>query len=350
MQINRWTRRQALWMMSGAIAGASLHACAQAPTTTQSPSSPSSSSSSSGSLSASMAVTTWIGNAPLYIAQEKGFFKDLGLDLTLRVFDSVAQAFPAFTSGQMDGLAPVISEAVTLAAKGADFKIVTIEDTSVGADVVMARNSIGSIKDFKGKKIAVEIGGIGHFFLLQILAEAGLSGKDVTLVNAPPDAAAAAWQAGNIEIAYSYSPFSDKAIAAQKDGRVIYSSKQMPTAIADVYIFSTKFIQSNPKAVAAFVEGNLKGVKFLETDRQEGVAIMAKQLKITPAELDQQLKGIRIPDLKTNIEMLGNANSPTYMLKPITQLAEFLKAQGQIQTVPDLSKLLEPRFVNAIKS
>ncbi len=347
---NRWTRRQTLWMMTGAIAGVGLHACAKPPEapSAQSSSSPAA-SAAGGPVSASMGITTWIGNTPLYIAQEKGYFKDLGLDLQIKVFDTVAQAFPAFTSGQLDGLAPVTSEAVTLASKGVDFKIVTVEDTSLGADVILARNSIQSIKDFKGKKIAVELGGIGHFFLLQILAEAGLTAKDVTLVNTPPDAAAAAFQAGNIEIAYSYSPFSDKAIAAQKDGRVIYSSKQMPTAIADLYIFGTKFIQANPKAIAAFVEGNLKGVDFLKTNRKEGLAIGAAKLKLKPEELDEQLKGIQIPDKALNVAMLGNANSDQYLLKPMTKLAAFLKDQGQIQTVPDLTKVLDPQYVTAMK-
>ena len=349
---HRWTRRQALWMMTGAIAGASAHACAKPPEapSAQSSASPAASGTASGGVAAAtIGITTWIGNTPLYIAQEKGFFKDLGIDVKVKVFDTVAQGFPAFTSGQLDGLAPVTSEAVTLASKGVDFKIVTVEDTSVGADVILARNSIKSIKDFKGKKIAVELGGIGHFFLLQILAEAGLTGKDVTLINTPPDAAAAAFQAGKVEIAYSYSPFSDKAIAAQKDGRVIYSSKQMPTAIADLYIFSSKFVQANPKAIAAFVEGNLKGVEFLKTNRKEGLEIGAAKLKIKPEELDQQLKGIQIPDKTTNVAMLGTASSDQYLLKPMTKLAAFLKDQGQIQTLPDLSKVLEPQYVTAMK-
>lgn len=342
-----WTRRQALWMMTGAAAGVGLHACTKAPETA---STQTTSTADAAPMSASIAITTWIGTTPLYIAQEKGFFKDLGLDLKIRVFDTVAQAFPAFTSGQVEGLAPVTSEAVTLAARGVDYRVVVVEDTSLGADVILARNSIASVKDFKGKKIAVEQGGIGHFFVLQVLAEAGLTAKDVTLLNTPPDAAAAAFQAGNVEIAYSYSPFSDKAIAAQKDGRVIYSSKQKPTAIADLYIFNTKFVESNPKAVAAFVEGNFKGLEFLKTNPKEGLAIMAKRLSITPEELETQLKGIQIPDLAMNAEMLGNPQSDLYLLKPMTELAQFLKEQGQIQTVPDLSKVLDPQFVTTLKA
>ncbi len=298
-----WTRRQALWTMTGAIAGVGLHACTKPAETS------STQTSSAAPMSTSIGINAWIGNTPLYIAQEKGFFKDLGLDLKIKVFDTIVQAFPAFTSGQLDALAPVTSEAVTLASKGVDYRIVLVEDTSVGADVILARNSIASIKDFKGKKIAAELGGIGHFFVLQVLAEAGLSGKDVTFVNTPADAAAAAYQAGNIDIAYSYSPFSDKANAAQKDGRTIYSSKQMPTAIADLYIFNTKFIQTNPKAVAAFVEGRFKGLNFLKTNPKEGLAIMAKHLNVTPEQLETQLKGIQIPDMATNLEMLGNPKS-----------------------------------------
>lgn len=339
---NQITRRQALRLTTGTIASIALHACTKAPA-------PSASPVADNADTLSLGIATWIGYTPLYIGLAKGFFKDLGLDLKLQVFQTVAAGFPAFLSENLNGLAPVSSEAVTLAAKGGDFKVVVVEDTSVGADVVMARNSIASVQDFKGKKIGAELGGIGHFFILQILAEAGLSEKDVTLINAPPDAAAAAFQKGDLEIAYAYSPFSDQALKVQKDGRIIYSSKQMPTAIADLYIFSTQFIQSNPKVVAAFVEGHFKGVEFLKANPKEGLAIMAKQLNITSDELAQQLQGIQIPDLATNINMLGNPNSEVSLLKPMSNLATFLKNQGKVATAPDMSKFLDPQFVTALK-
>jgi len=167
-----WTRRQALWFMTGSIAGVGLHACAK---DTASVSQATGSGSPANSDPLALGITTWIGNTPIYIAQEKGFFKDQGLDLKLQVFETVAAGFPAYLSGRLQGLAPVTSEAVALASQGADFRVVVVEDTSTGADVILARNSIGSIKDFKGKKIGVELGGIGHFFLLQILTQAGLT-------------------------------------------------------------------------------------------------------------------------------------------------------------------------------
>ncbi len=76
--------------------------------------------------------------------------------------------------------------------------------------------------------------------------------------------------------------------------------------------------------MAAFVEGTFKGAEFLKTNRQEGVAIGAKQLKVTPAELDQQLQGIRIPDIATNAAILGDTSGQEYLLPSLTKLAEFL--------------------------
>jgi NitT/TauT family transport system substrate-binding protein len=341
---SHWTRRQALWILTGAAGSLVLHACA--------PSTPSASESLSEQATtptkAAMGITTWIGNTAMYIAHEKGFFKDAGLDLDIKTFSTVAEGFPSLTTGQLQAASPVTAEAVSLAAKGVDFRIVTVMDTSIGADVILARNSVASVADFKGKKVAVQEGGVGHFFLLQILAEAGLTSQDIEIVNTTPDAAAAAYQAGNIDIAYSYSPYMEKANDAQKDGRIIYDSSKMPTAIADVFVFRTDFIESNPQAVQAFVSGIFKALDLLKTNASEGLAIASKNLNVTPEDLEVQLKGVQLPDLETNLAMLSDPQSDLYLLKPMQALAEFLKDQKQIDTIPDLSNVLDPQFVKAI--
>ncbi|NEQ27793.1 MAG: ABC transporter substrate-binding protein, partial [Microcoleus sp. SIO2G3] len=203
---------------------------------------------------------------------------------------------------------------------------------------------------FKGQQIAVEQGGVSHFFLLQAMAEAGLKESDVTLVNLAPDAAAAAYQAGRVDIAVSYAPFLFTANEAQKDGRIIYDSSKLkiPTAIADLIVFDTPFTEQNPTAIEAFIRGNLKGLEFLNSNRQEGLAIAAEQLGLSPTELDEQLKGVKLADAQANLEMLGDPNSNLYLLTPLNDLASFLQTQGKIQQPPSFSNSLEPKFVKAI--
>lgn len=333
-----WTRRQTLWMLAGAAGGLTLHACTPSNGTR-------STSPSTDAKSASIGLFTWVGSTPLYIAKEKGFFNELGVNLDVKVFGANTDANTAFISRRLDAVSPVASEAITLAAGGKDFRIVLVQDTSVGGDGILARKSISALSDFKGKRIAVEEGSVSHFFLLQVIDTVGLGADDFTLVNAGPDSAAAAYQSGNIDIAVTYAPFLKKANEAQPDGRIIYDSSKMPTAITDLYVFDTQVVNNNPQSVQAFVRGVLQGLEFLRTNPEEGIAIAADRLGVTPETLKNDLQGVRLPDLETNIDMLAKPESDLYLLNSMKSLGNFLKTQGQIKEVPNLAQLIEPKFV-----
>jgi NitT/TauT family transport system substrate-binding protein len=299
-------------------------------------------------MSATIGIVTWVGYSPLFIAAEKGFFKEAGLDLAVKTFASNPDGIAAFRAGKIDAWTSVPSENVLLSANNKDYRVVMVADQSNGADGILASNAIADLKDFKGKSVAVEEGAISHFFLLQVLKEAGLTGADIKLINTPPDAAAAAYQARKVDIAVTYAPFLDKAATARKDGRIIYDTSKMPGSIIDLYIFDTKFVEANPQAIAAFVKGISKGMEFLKTNPQEGYAIASKQLGVSATELEETLKKVKLIEPATNVEMLSNPQSNLYLLKNLEAFAQFLKDQKQIPTIPDLSKTLEPKFVKAL--
>lgn len=341
-----WTRRQALWMMTGLTGSLALHACTQSSTD-----SASTEAGASEETSAATGSTLWIGYTPLYIALEKGFFQEGNLDLDYKVFSGSAEADAAFAAGRLQGQNTVTSEAVALASRGQDYRIIMVADTSLGGDGILARNSVKDIADFAGKKVAVEKGGVSHFFLLQVLEEAGLGADDVEVISMTPDAAAAAYQAEQADIAVTYAPFLQKANQAQPDGRVIYDTSKMPTAIVDVYLFSPEFVEQNPEAAQAFVNGILKGIEFLETDREEALAIAGQKLGLSPEEVEQELKGVDLTSLEKNVQMLGQSDSDLYLVPHMNSLGEFLVSQGQIPEAPaDIPQLLEPQFVQSASS
>ncbi len=342
-----WTRRQSLWLMGGLTGSIALHACSQS-TSEKESATTNASAASSQTTSATTGSTLWIGYTPLYIALEKDFFAQEGLSLDYKTFSGSTEVDAAFSAGRLNGENTVTSEAVSLASRGQDYRIVMVADTSLGGDGILARNKIKDIADFKGQKIAVENGSVSHFFLLQVLEEAGLSGDDVTLINLTPDAAAAAYQAGRADIAVTYAPFLQKANQAQPDGRVIYDTSKMPTAIVDVYLFSPEFIAENPQGTQAFVNGILKGIEFLNTNREEALAIAAKKLELTPEEVASELTGVDLTSLEKNQQMLSNPDSDIYLAKHMESLGEFLVSQKQIPQVPaNISKLLEPKFLQS---
>ena len=336
---NLFSRRTAIKFIAGLAGGLALHNVT-APV-----------AKSASKMKMSLGGVTWIGLTAFYIAQEKGFFAEADLDVNLQIFGANTDYLSAFLAERIDGcVSCVTSEAVLLADKGKDYKIVLVQDNSAGGDGILALNSIASIADFKGKKIAVEQGAVGHFFLLQVLKEVGLTEKDITIINADAPTAAAAYQAGNVEIASSYAPFLSQANKAQPDGRIIYDSSQMPTAISDFYTFDSKYIEANPEAVDAFIKAIVKALDFLETNRDQAIAIAATKLEITPEALAADLEGIQLPNADVNLQMLSEPNSELYVLNSLQAMGEFLVTQGQIKTVPDMASFIEPKFIQSVQA
>jgi NitT/TauT family transport system substrate-binding protein len=334
-------RRHALQLFAGLSGGLVLHACGQASDRASAP-------ADKQKTTLSLGVIAWIGLSPVFIAQEKGFFEAEGVILDLKMFAANAEVIPAFVSNNLDSMSAVGTETLLVKSQGKDFRIVMIEDSSLGADGILARNSIASIADFKGKKIAVDTTSVSYFFLLQVLQEAGLKKDDISPVPMDAAAAATAYQAGNVDIAVTYAPFLEQANKATTDGRIIYDSTKMPTAITDMYLFSSEFIEANPQAVQGFINGVFKGIQFLNDNPDEGLAIAAKALEIKPEALAADLKGIKLTDLATNQKMLSDPASDVYIMKSLQELANFLVDQGEIDAVPaDLDKILDPQFVKA---
>ena len=335
----KFSRRKAIKFMTGLTVSMMLHNLT-APV-----------AQSTSKMKMSLGGVTWIGLTAFYIAQEQGFFAESNLEVDLQIFGANTDYISAFLAGRIDGcVSCVTSEAVLLADKGKDYKIVLVQDNSAGGDGILARNNVASIADFKGKKIAVEQGAVGHFFLLQVLKEAGLTDKDITIINADASTAAAAYQAGNVEVASSYAPFLSQANEAQPDGRIIYDSSQMPTAISDFYTFDSKYIEANPEAVAAFIQGIVKALDFLATNRDRPIAIATAKLEVTPEALAADLAGIELPNAEANLKMLSDPSSDLYVLNSLNAMGEFLVAQGQIKTVPDMASFIEPQFIQSFQA
>ncbi|MEO0940070.1 MAG: ABC transporter substrate-binding protein [Cyanobacteria bacterium J06642_12] len=339
------TRRRALWLMGGVAGSLALNA-----TNRQAANGASGSSVPKQTVKAATGSTLWIGYVPMFVALEKGFFSEGGLELDYRVFSGSTEADAAYGAGRLQGINNVTSEAVALLSKGQDYRIIQVADTSLGGDGILARNSVSDIADFKGRQVGVELAGVSHFFLLQVLKEAGLTEDDISISNLTPDAAAAAYQAGRIDIAVTYSPFLKQANDAQTDGRIIYDTSQMPTAIMDVYMFNPEFIAGNPGAAQAYVDGIFRGREFIETNTDEAMEIGGKWLELSPEDVETELQGVDLTSPENNVKMLADESSDIYIVNHMMELSGFLAEQGQIAEAhagETLQAVIDSTFVEA---
>src|SRR6267143_1980231 len=134
-----------------------------------------------------VAFNTWVGYGPFYVAKEKGFFKDEGLDVDLQRIEGTGDRRAALIAGRVEALGSTVDDLVVGASQGVPAKMVLGIDQSNGADGIVVVNGIKDIKDLKGKTVAVQPGFVNHFFLLYLLDKNGLSPNDVKIEAMEPD-------------------------------------------------------------------------------------------------------------------------------------------------------------------
>ena len=130
-----------------------------------------------------MASNPFVGLAPFYVAMDKGFFKDCGLDFSMVDFDDSSAFCSALLAGKVDLAYTTLDAAIIAESQYEEdmLDVTAIVDESAGADGILVKNDINSIADLKGKTVGVSINQTSHYLLMQALETAGLTDADVDL-------------------------------------------------------------------------------------------------------------------------------------------------------------------------
>ncbi|OGI69666.1 hypothetical protein A3A09_02940 [Candidatus Nomurabacteria bacterium RIFCSPLOWO2_01_FULL_42_20] len=241
----------------------------------------------------------WPGYVGLFIAHNLGFFREAGLEVDLQKYDSLKNLSVDYSAGKLDGRTNLTLDAIHEAYDGVRHKIVAVINYSLGADMIIGRKNIKSIKDLKGKKVAYDAKALEEFFLNQALDEYGLKLKDVQSVLVPVGERTELIKAGIVDAVVTYEPHASK-ILDSSAYRVIYSSADAPGFIVDVWTFKTEFIKEHEETVRLFLEAYFRGVDFYKKNQKEGEMILAKQFDIKMEEATAGLLGVHILDSAEN--------------------------------------------------
>ena len=160
-------------------------------------------------------INAWPPYEFLFLAQEKGFFRDAGVDVKLVEFGSLYDARQAFENGKLDGWAATLVE-VVMVHDGAMRKprILRLLDFSDGADVIIAGKDTQSIRDLRGKRVSLDEPGSGTLVDARLILSAyGLKEADLQASYLPAQRVSDSLKAGNIDAFFSVSGWPQSAVA-----------------------------------------------------------------------------------------------------------------------------------------
>jgi NitT/TauT family transport system substrate-binding protein len=286
-------------------------------------------------------MSGWTGFAPLTLAKEAGLYKKHGLDVTIKKIPQKDRHL-AIASGDIQCAATTVETWIVWNANGVATTQIFQLDKSFGADGMVVKAGINSIKDLKGKTVAASAPGTAPYFTLAwMLRENGLSVKDVKVVNLEPQAAANAMIAGTsgIDAAMTYEPFLSAVRAKPEAGRILATTLDYPM-IMDTFGCTPKFLAENPRAAKALADAYFDAVAMIRAEPKKSFEIMGADVKQTGEQFEGSQKFLRWQDREANAKFFAGEHAAFSK-----KAAEILLEAGIIRALPDMGKLADTRFL-----
>jgi len=295
-------------------------------------------------------------DAPIYIADKKGYFREEGLEVKVTNFRSAADMVAPLATGQLDAGAGSASAGLYNAvASGVQIKIVADKASSppgYGATKILLRKDhieSGRYKtaaDFKGMKFAMNAPGVSNTATLnELLTAVGLKYSDVDTVNLPfPDHVAALANkavdaSASVEPAATIAIRNGFAVLVKADDEII------PNHQIAVLLYSAGFARK-ADAATRFMRAYLRAVRFyngaLSDGRMSGpnadevIAILAEA---TPIKDPAIYKAIT----PTGINPDGKVNLPS-----LTADLRFYRQQKLVTGLVRLDRVVDDSFVETV--
>ncbi|MDD3030136.1 MAG: aliphatic sulfonate ABC transporter substrate-binding protein [Alphaproteobacteria bacterium] len=230
--------------------------------------------------------------APLFVAKanhwvEEEAAKAGGARIEWAVFAAGPAMNESFAAGQQDIGLMGDTPALIGKAVGIDTRVVGLSVSGPkGQGVLVAsRSPIEKLGDLKGKKIAVTKGSFAQHFLTLVLEKAGLTEKDVSIINMQPAEIPSAVIVGAVDAGITWEPYltrfeTDGAVRVLVDGTGLKSGVQPILATA-------KAVSAKSELIRAFLRAYARGAEAIREDPVQAAKWTAKDCGLPPALLEK---------------------------------------------------------------
>ena len=259
----------------------------------------------------------------------------------VRPFTNPADQKAALLSGSLDMTGTTLALAIQAASRGEPVRLVAALGNKCSALVVAKNGPIRSPAQLKGKRIAYVPGTLHEILLREVLQRQGLNpNKDVRLMRIDFFDMGTALAKGDIDAFLSGEPFPTQAVA-QGYGRILaypYYDDSIGT-INSGMLMREDFIREHPQRAMRMVAAHKAATEAFMADKKLWLDTAAALFRVDRALLEASAP---------NMELAWDMDDA--FLRRLAALGARMKALGVIAAEPDYSRLVDRRFVDALRT
>jgi putative hydroxymethylpyrimidine transport system substrate-binding protein len=268
-------------------------------------------------------------HGPFFVALEKGFFKEKGLEIEFNVPSNpndppklvaaksadIAVSYQPQHHLQVDQGLPLV-------------RVATLVATPLNCLVVLAESHIKNISDLKGKTVGYSVSGFETLLLEMMLAEAGLSASDIKLVNVNFSLTPSLLSRKTDAVIGAFRNFElNQMDLENRPGRAFYVEEHGVPPYDELILIAHKDRIGDP-VLKKFVAAMEMGVQFLVNHPEESWELFIRDRKDLANELNRRAWRDTLPRFALRPGALDKTRYERF--------AKFLKSQKMIKTVPPL--------------
>jgi ABC-type nitrate/sulfonate/bicarbonate transport system substrate-binding protein len=226
---------------------------------------------------ATLAVTQFTGSAPIYVAREKGYFADEGVDATFTVYTSGGTAVAALADGKADLATAAETPIVRAILDGKPLAVVATISEIEHSNVVIARKDAGisAAGDLVGKRVGLARGSAADFFLHIYLVSSRVDPKTVEVIALKPDEVVEAIMSERVDAVCTWDPYVTTILGRLGSGAMVLDEPGLYTLTWNT-VTRRDLTTSDPELLVRLTRAIARGTDYVAENPEEAQAITAK--------------------------------------------------------------------------
>jgi NitT/TauT family transport system substrate-binding protein len=293
---------------------------------------------------------------PLYIATEKGFWKDVGLEPDISVFVSGPPQIAAASSWDV-GITGGPPAALGAARFGLLVMAIATDESALNAMLARESEKETIIKDptfLKNKQLLVTTNTTGEYAALACLKKFGLAKSDMQVVNLAPAQIISAFSSGSGTLATTWTPF---AYALQDKGGVVElcNGEMAGAVIISTLVVRSDFAKEKPDLVAKALAVYLHAVVWMRQHPAEAVEYLKRYneksgVLLSESSLDRTIARSKTFTLPEELRAFDRSSGAAPVDKWMSDLSGYLVGTGTLVAVQDPKTYLDDHYLGMIQS
>lgn len=217
----------------------------------------------------------YVGWMPWGYLKDSGIMKKwadkYGIAVDIVQINDYIEAINQYTAGSYDACAMTNMDALSIPAGGGiDTTVLVVGDYSNGNDGIVLKDG-KTLAEIKGQNVNLVELSVSHYLLARALEKAGLSERDITVVNTSDADMIAAYATDDVTSVVTWNPLLSE-IANTPGSSMVFDSAQIPGEIIDAMVVNTATLGDNPAFGKALTGAWYELMQIMASDSDEGKA------------------------------------------------------------------------------